>query len=71
MAKTQKAAPQQLQLRVFADVKGGSSNMPFPSSPGSQVCSAIDSRRDALDEATSRDREIYRAIAERYFRSES
>ncbi len=69
MAKTQKSSPQQLQLRVFADVNGGSSR-PSNSQASSHERSS-DKARSCYDEASPEDRAIYQAIADHYFKSEA
>lgn len=69
MAKTQGNVPQQLKLRVFADVNGGLKGSSLAASSHQQVAK-VNSSRESSGEASAKDREIYRAIAERYFRSD-
>lgn len=69
MAKTQRSSPQQLQLRVFADVNGGSSRPCDPQAASHERSAGA--ARACYDEATPEDRAIYQAIADRYFKSEA
>ncbi len=69
MAKTQKSSPQQLQLRVFADVNGGSSRPSNSRASSNERSTGV--TRSLYDEASAEDRAIYQAIADNYFRSEA
>lgn len=67
MAKFSKNSPQQLELRVFADVNSSSA------SHGSSLTVIVECKQqvevEAVEEASPEVRAMYRAIADRYFSS--
>lgn len=67
MAKIPNSSPQQLELRVFADVNSNSDTHKNALAASSSPCQQRESNQ--VDEASPEDRAVYRAIADRYFAS--